>query len=54
MDFLGLRTLTVIEEALRFIKENHNKEIDLDKIPYDDPKVYELFAAGPDRCRVPV
>ena len=46
MDFLGLRTLTVIEDALRFIKENHNKEINLDKIPYDDPKVYELFAAG--------
>jgi DNA polymerase-3 subunit alpha len=46
MDFLGLRTLTVIENALRFIKENHNKEVDLDKIPYDDPKVYELFAEG--------
>jgi len=46
MDFLGLRTLTVIEDALRRIKENHGKEIDLDGIPYDDPKVYELFAAG--------
>ncbi len=46
MDFLGLRTLTVIEEALNRIKENHGKEIDVDKIPYDDPKVFELFAAG--------
>ncbi len=46
MDFLGLRTLTVIENALRLIRENHNKEVDLDRIPYDDPKVYELFAAG--------
>ena len=46
MDFLGLRTLTVIENALDLIKRNHGKEIDLDKIPYDDPKVYELFAAG--------
>ncbi len=46
MDFLGLRTLTVIEDTLRMIRENHGKDIDLDKIPYDDPKVYELFAAG--------
>lgn len=46
MDFLGLRTLTVIEDALRLIRENHAKEVDLNKIPYDDPKVYELFAAG--------
>lgn len=46
MDFLGLRTLTVIENALDRIKENTGKEIDLDNIPYDDPKVYELFAAG--------
>ncbi len=46
MDFLGLRTLTVIEDALRRIKENHGKDIDLDRISYDDPKVYELFAAG--------
>jgi DNA polymerase-3 subunit alpha len=46
MDFLGLRTLTVIENALDRIKENSGKEIDLDGIPYDDPKVFDLFAAG--------
>ncbi len=46
MDFLGLRTLTVIEDTLRLIKENHGKDIDLNKIPYDDAKVYELFANG--------
>ncbi len=46
MDFLGLRTLTVIENALSLIKENYGKEIDLDKIACDDPKVFELFAAG--------
>jgi DNA polymerase-3 subunit alpha len=46
MDFLGLRTLTVIENALVRIKENYGKEIDLDSISYDDPKIYDLFAAG--------
>lgn len=46
MDFLGLRTLTVIDDALRRIKENHSIDIDLDAIPFDDPKVYELFAQG--------
>ncbi len=46
MDFLGLRTLTVIEDALLRIKENYNIDVDLDAIPYDDPKIYELFALG--------
>ncbi|MCL4538371.1 MAG: DNA polymerase III subunit alpha [Bacteroidetes bacterium] len=46
MDFLGLRTLTVLEDTLRLIKENHGKDIDLNAIPYDDPNVYELFANG--------
>ncbi|MCL5034417.1 MAG: DNA polymerase III subunit alpha [Bacteroidetes bacterium] len=46
MDFLGLRTLTVIEDTLRMIQENHNKDIDLAEIPLDDSKVFELFSAG--------
>ena len=46
MDFLGLRTLTVIENCLQLIKDNHGKDIDLDLIPYDDPEIYKLFAAG--------
>ncbi|MBX3162917.1 MAG: DNA polymerase III subunit alpha [Bacteroidetes bacterium] len=46
MDFLGLRTLTIIKDALRFIKENHNKEIDIDAIPLDDTLTYELFQRG--------
>jgi DNA polymerase-3 subunit alpha len=46
MDFLGLRTLTVIEDTVRLIKENHGKDIDLDKIPQDDPKVFDLFSTG--------
>lgn len=46
MDFLGLRNLTIIQEALRFIKENQNKEIDFQKISYDDPPTYNLLASG--------
>ena len=46
MDFLGLRTLTVLEDTLRLVKENHGRDIDLNQIPYDDPKVYDLFANG--------
>ncbi|MBU1821635.1 MAG: DNA polymerase III subunit alpha, partial [Bacteroidetes bacterium] len=46
MDFLGLRNLTIIKEALRLIKQNHGVEFDIDSIPLDDPKVYELFQRG--------
>ena len=44
MDFLGLRTLTVIDNALRLIKENHGVQLDLDSLPGDDPKTLELFS----------
>ncbi|ODS74287.1 MAG: DNA polymerase III subunit alpha [Cytophagaceae bacterium SCN 52-12] len=46
MDFLGLRNLTIIKEALRLIKQNHNEDIDIDGIPLDDQKVFELFQRG--------
>lgn len=46
MDFLGLRTLTIIKDALRFVKQNHGIEIDIDAIPLDDKKTYELFQRG--------
>lgn len=46
MDFLGLRTLSVIENALAMIKANHGIDIDLDTIPEDDPKTFELFGKG--------
>ena len=46
MDFLGLRNLTIIENALSLIKDIHQKEIDIDKIPLDDKKTFELLRAG--------
>lgn len=46
MDFLGLRNLTVIGDALDNIKANRGVDIDLDKLPLEDPKTYELLARG--------
>lgn len=46
MDFLGLRTLTIIRDALEMIKRNHKIEIDIDNIPLDDEKTYQLFWKG--------
>jgi DNA polymerase III subunit alpha len=46
MDFLGLKTLSIIRDALKLIKENHGVEIDIDTIPLDDEKTYELYQRG--------
>ncbi len=46
MDFLGLKTLTIIKNALQLIKQNHGVEIDIDKIPLDDKKTFELYQHG--------
>lgn len=46
MDFLGLRNLTIIEEALRFVKENRGIQVDVSKAPVDDVKTYQLLASG--------
>ncbi|MBK6541143.1 MAG: DNA polymerase III subunit alpha [Flavobacteriales bacterium] len=43
MDFLGLKTLTIIRDALRMIDANHGIRIDIDGIPLDDAKTYELY-----------
>ncbi len=46
MDFLGLKNLSIIKEALAGIKLNHGLDIDIEKIPIDDPKTYELYCKG--------
>ncbi|RYU75638.1 DNA polymerase III subunit alpha [Hymenobacter persicinus] len=46
MDFLGLKTLTIIVDAINLIEKNHGVKIDIDDIPIDDPKTYELYQRG--------
>jgi len=46
MDFLGLKTLSVLERACQLVKEMHDVDIDLEKLDLSDPKVFELFSAG--------
>lgn len=46
MDFLGLRNLTVIRDALELIEKNHGVKIDFSKMGFEDPKVYEMIAEG--------
>ena len=43
MDFLGLKTLTVIDQALKIIKRTQGEEIDIDHIPFDDKPTYEML-----------
>lgn len=49
MDFLGLRTLTVIHNALRLIRESEGTELDLDAIPKDDAETYKLLSEARTR-----
>ena len=46
MDFLGLKTLTIIKEALELIKLNHGVTINIDELPLDDEKTFELYQHG--------
>ncbi len=46
MDFLGLKTLSVLERARQLVKDIHGSDIDLGKIDPSDPKVFEVFASG--------
>ena len=45
-DFLGLKTLTVIDNAVKLVKKRHGVEINLDNMPVDDKKVYETIRSG--------
>ncbi len=46
MDFLGLKTLSIIKDALALIEKSRGKKIDLDQLPLDDPKTFELYQRG--------
>ncbi|MCC5926092.1 MAG: DNA polymerase III subunit alpha [Bacteroidetes bacterium] len=46
MDFLGLKTLSILKTAIQYVKENHAIEYNLDDVPLDDLKTYELYQRG--------
>jgi DNA polymerase-3 subunit alpha len=46
MDFLGLKTLTIIRDAITLVKERHDVDLDPDEFPLEDEKTYELFQRG--------
>ena len=46
MDFLGLRTLSIIDRTLEMIKENYGQDIDLDKIDFDDKETFKMLSNG--------
>ncbi len=46
MDFLGLRNLTILSDVQRLVRERKGIEVDLEKIPLDDPATYELIRSG--------
>jgi DNA polymerase-3 subunit alpha len=46
MDFLGLKNLSIIKTAVEMIEKNRGVKIDVDRIPIDDPKTYELYQRG--------
>ncbi len=46
VDFLGLRTLTVIDETLKLIKKTRNIQIDIEKLPLDDQNTYKLLSSS--------
>ncbi|MEZ4722721.1 MAG: DNA polymerase III subunit alpha [Flavobacteriales bacterium] len=46
MDFLGLKTLTIMKDAIKLVKERHGVDIDPDEIPLDDETTFELYQKG--------
>jgi len=46
MDFLGLRTLTVIDQTLKIIKKTKDIDLDIETVPLDDPKTYKLLSSA--------
>ena len=46
MDFLGLKTLTLIKDAVKYVEETHGIKLDPDNFPLDDEKTYSLFQKG--------
>lgn len=45
-DFLGIRNLAILADAVKLVKTLHNKDVDLDRVPLDDRKTFEMLARG--------
>jgi DNA polymerase-3 subunit alpha len=45
-DFLGLRTLSIVDDAIKMIKDRHGVDIDIEDIPLDDKNLYDMISAG--------
>ena len=54
MDFLGLKTLSIIKEAVENIKECRGETVDIDNIPIDDPATYALLLRRPNNRHIPI
>jgi DNA polymerase-3 subunit alpha len=50
MDFLGLKNLTIIENTIKLVEKIQGKQIEIEKIPYDDKKTYKLLQRGETTC----
>ncbi|PJE51352.1 MAG: DNA polymerase III subunit alpha [Candidatus Yanofskybacteria bacterium CG10_big_fil_rev_8_21_14_0_10_36_16] len=46
LDFLGIRNLAILENAVKLVKERHGVDIDIEKIPFDDKKTFSMLAKG--------
>ena len=46
MDVLGIKTLDAIDECLRLVKKNHGIDVDIDSLPFDDAKTFEMLSRG--------
>ncbi|HNS45931.1 MAG TPA: DNA polymerase III subunit alpha [Bacteroidales bacterium] len=46
MDFLGLKTLSIVKDTLELVRKRHGITIDIDNLPLDDPKTFELYQRG--------
>ena len=46
MDFLGLKTLSILKTSIQYVEENHGVKYDLDEIPFDDEATFELYQKG--------
>ena len=54
MDFLGLRTLTVLDDAVKIVRRTWGVDLDLEEIPLDDPETFRIFSRRAHQRHLPV